>query len=100
MDSVREPLREGASNNRCLYCEKSIGQEADIDHLLPWARHPDNGIENLVVADSRCNNDKRDFLRNDAFVAIAAWLDKYHTERPHSALGYSRRRSTRPKLAA
>jgi hypothetical protein len=25
-------------------------------------RHPDNGIENLVVADERCNGDKSDFI--------------------------------------
>jgi HNH endonuclease len=33
-----------------------------VDHFLPWARYPENGIENLVVTDPRCNNDKRDFL--------------------------------------
>src|SRR5262249_4704413 len=26
--------------------------------------------------------------RDEAFLVIAAWLEKYHTERPHSALGY------------
>jgi hypothetical protein len=25
------------------------------DHFIPWSRHPDNGIENLVVTDRRCN---------------------------------------------
>ena len=33
-----------------------------MDHFIPWVRHPDNGIENLVVADQRCNNNKRGFL--------------------------------------
>jgi hypothetical protein len=37
----------------CPFCE--------IDHFIPWARHPDNGIENLVIADQRCNRNKRDF---------------------------------------
>jgi transposase InsO family protein len=26
--------------------------------------------------------------RDGAFLAIAAWLDKYHTERPQPALGH------------
>jgi len=60
-DPVREPLRE-LQNDRCFYCAKPISHEADVDHFFPWARHPDNGIENLVVIDRRCNNDKRDFL--------------------------------------
>jgi HNH endonuclease len=60
-DPVRESLRD-IQNNRCFYCKKPIGKEADVDHFLPWARHPDNGIENLVITDQRCNNDKRDFL--------------------------------------
>ncbi len=33
-----------------------------MDHFIPWARHPDNGLDNLVVAHGRCNNAKRDFL--------------------------------------
>jgi HNH endonuclease len=60
-EAVREPLRE-LQGNRCFYCAKPISREADVDHFLPWARHPDNGIDNLVVTDPRCNNDKRDFL--------------------------------------
>jgi hypothetical protein len=29
---------------------------------MPWSRHPDDGIANLVVADARCNGNKRDLL--------------------------------------
>ena len=29
---------------------------------MRWARHPDNGLYNLVAADARCNGAKRDFL--------------------------------------
>ena len=39
-----------------------------IDHFIPWARHPDNGIENLVFTDQRCNNDKRAFLASAEHV--------------------------------
>jgi hypothetical protein len=33
-----------------------------VDHFIPWARHPDDGLDNLVVAHRRCNGQKRDFL--------------------------------------
>jgi hypothetical protein len=33
-----------------------------VDHFIPWARYPDNGLDNLVAAHARCNSRKRDFL--------------------------------------
>jgi HNH endonuclease len=61
LDKVRQPLRE-FQENRCFYCETPIRGPAEVDHFIPWARHPDDGIGNLVAADARCNNDKRDFV--------------------------------------
>jgi len=29
-----------------------------IDHFLPWSRHPDNTIDNLVAEHAACNNAK------------------------------------------
>ncbi len=58
---VRPGLRE-LQDNRCFYCGESIDGSHDVDHFIPWSRHPDNSIDNLVVAHSRCNNRKRDFL--------------------------------------
>jgi transposase InsO family protein len=37
---------------------------------------------------------------NEAFLVIAAWLEKYHTEQPHSALGYLTPREFAEQLAA
>lgn len=61
LDPVRQDLRE-LQENRCFYCDARLSGQVDVDHFVPWARHPDNGIENLVVADQRCNGNKRDFL--------------------------------------
>lgn len=33
-----------------------------MDHFVPWARYPNNGIENLVLAQKPRNNVKRDHL--------------------------------------
>ena len=43
-------------------------EAAQIDHFIPWARHPDNGIHNLVYAHARCNNDKRAFLAAEDYI--------------------------------
>lgn len=80
---VRIPLRE-LQDNRCFYCGSRMTRAVDVDHFLPWARYPDNGIHNLVAADRRCNNSKRDFLAAADHVdhwtprlegASATWLD-------------------------
>lgn len=64
---VRAPLRE-LQDNACFYCGDVIAATPDVDHFLPWARHPDNGIHNLVAAHPGCNNSKRDFLADAGHV--------------------------------
>ena len=61
LEPVRSHLRD-LQNDRCFYCDDKLRAAPDVDHFLPWARFPDNGIDNLVAADQRCNNRKRDFL--------------------------------------
>ncbi len=58
-------LRPGLSDlphSTCFYCDRKLTERSEVDHFIPWARYPDNGIENLVVADQKCNSSKRDFL--------------------------------------
>lgn len=47
---------------RCFYCRETIPGTAQVDHFLPWARVPFNGLANLVLTDSRCNGAKSDTL--------------------------------------
>ena len=49
-------------DGRCFYCGDALGRSAEVDHFIPWAQYPDDGIGNLVVADAGCNGAKRDFL--------------------------------------
>ena len=70
---VRDPLRD-LQEDRCFYCDGKLSREVDVDHFVPWARYPDNGIENLVAADPRCNNRKRDFLA--AGEHVERWVDR------------------------
>jgi hypothetical protein len=54
--TLRDGLRE-IQDNRCFYCEETV-QRPEVDHFLPWARFADDGLDNLVMADNRCNGSK------------------------------------------
>jgi 5-methylcytosine-specific restriction endonuclease McrA len=70
---VRDALLD-LQDGRCFYCRQEMRTRADIDHFIPWARHPDNGIDNLVAAHSTCNNHKRDSLA--ATSHLKRWIDR------------------------
>jgi 5-methylcytosine-specific restriction endonuclease McrA len=76
-ESVRPGLQE-LQRDRCFYCEAPFmrrrGRRPEVDHFIPWARHPNNAIENLVVAHERCNGYKRDFLA--AHEHVHAWRER------------------------
>lgn len=61
LDPVRPGLRE-LQKGRCFYCQGSLGSSCHVDHFIPWSRHADNSIDNLVVAHDDCNSNKSDFL--------------------------------------
>ncbi len=58
---VRDRLA-GLQGDRCFYCDGALRATAEVDHFLPWSRHPDDRIDNLVIAHRSCNGRKRDFL--------------------------------------
>ena len=67
-------------DRRCVYCEGKLTGRSEVDHFIPWARYPDNGIENLVVADQRCNAFKRDFLAGVEYVRKWRSRNSAHAE--------------------
>ena len=76
---IREGLWE-IQGKTCFYCVNRIPEpnKAEVDHFLPWSRYPDNGIENLVVSDKRCNGEKRDFLA--ATDHVERWKNRFPPE--------------------
>ncbi|MBE3074880.1 MAG: HNH endonuclease, partial [Actinobacteria bacterium] len=48
--AVARPVLREVQGDRCFYCGGRLRGAADVDHFVPWARWPDNGIENLVAA--------------------------------------------------
>lgn len=73
LDPVRGPLAE-LHEHRCFYCQGRLTDRVEIDHFVPWSRHPENAVENLVPAHDKCNNAKRDFLAASAHVR--PWRDR------------------------
>ncbi len=57
LDRVRGPLVE-AQEGACFYCGMGLARRIDVDHFLPWSRHPDNTLDNLVAAHATCNKAK------------------------------------------
>ena len=46
----------------CFWCERSLGNAVEVDHVIPWSHYPNDDLFNLVLADRECNNNKRDRL--------------------------------------
>ena len=65
---VSGPLRE-LQRGRCFYCHDRLSASSQVDHFIPWARYPDDGLDNLVVAHARCNGKKREHLAAAGHVA-------------------------------
>ncbi len=73
LDPVRPRLRE-LQSNRCFYCEKGLGAGCHVDHFVPWSRHADNSIDNLVAAHEGCNGMKSDYLA--AAEHVVRWRER------------------------
>lgn len=72
---------EGLSDiqsDQCFYCEKPLGTsqktKPEVDHFVPWARYPNDGLANLVVAHSACNLEKSDHVA--AFQHYQHWQER------------------------
>jgi 5-methylcytosine-specific restriction endonuclease McrA len=83
LEPVRGDLRD-LQDGDCFYCRDRLGRSADVDHFLPWSRHPDDGIHNLVAAHPACNNRKRDFLAADEHVE--SWSERFRRRDLRAAL--------------
>ena len=70
-------LREGLASlqaGRCFYCGAPFHRAPEADHFIPRVRCGIDAVENLVLADRACNNDKRDLLPAPALVD--AWAGR------------------------
>ena len=73
----------------------------DQEYITPYTPEQNGMIERFFGSlKAECVWRHRFRGRDHAFVVIARWMDKYHHERPHSALGYLTPAEYREKLAA
>ena len=71
---VRGPLTESQGGD-CFYCAGRMGNGGAVDHFLPWSRHPDNSIDNLVAAHAACNNAKSASL--PGLEHLGRWIERF-----------------------
>lgn len=59
----------------CFYCQGRLRPgEIEVDHFVPWSRVPNDALANLVLADRRCNNSKRNHLAD--LTLLARWWSR------------------------
>jgi hypothetical protein len=96
LQRIRGPLAE-AQGHDCFYCAGRLATRCAVDHYLPWSRHPDNTIDNLVAAHPACNNAKSASLAG--LEHLQHWLARFQpgdpayaaTAQTASATGWPRR---------
>jgi len=74
-------LRDGITalqDGQCFYCRRTLGATPEADHFIPRIRCGIDAIENLVLADRQCNNDKRELLPGPTHVGAWARRNQRH----------------------
>ena len=71
------PLREllrGLQDRTCLYCLRPLPAGGHVDHVVPWSLHPQDALENLVLAHDACNLSKGAYLLDAE--PLQAWASR------------------------
>jgi 5-methylcytosine-specific restriction endonuclease McrA len=73
LDAYR-PILLDVQNGMCLYCQKNLPKQTQVDHFIPWSRYAADLGQNFVLAHTHCNNAKSDYLAAEKH--IAAWVER------------------------
>ena len=71
------PILMDVQNGVCLYCQKPLPKQTQVDHFIPWSRYPADLGHNFVLAHERCNNAKSDHLAAENH--LSAWVERNQT---------------------
>jgi hypothetical protein len=72
--AVCRPVLLDVQRGLCLYCQRPLRAQAEVDHFIPWSRYPADIGQNLVLAHSACNRAKADFVAAEQH--LAAWVER------------------------
>src|SRR5262249_27961682 len=73
LDAYR-PILVDVQRGTCLYCQKKLSKQSQVDHFIPWSRYPADLGHNFVLAHDRCNNAKSDYLAAEKH--LTAWVER------------------------
>ena len=73
LDAYR-PILHDVQKGACLYCQKPLSKQSQVDHFVPWSRYPADLGHNYVLAHDKCNNAKSDFLAAENH--LSAWMER------------------------
>jgi 5-methylcytosine-specific restriction endonuclease McrA len=79
LDAYR-PLLLDVQKGVCLYCQKPLSKQSQVDHFVPWSRYPADLGHNFILAHDKCNNAKSDHLAAENHLAV--WVER---NRQHQA---------------
>jgi hypothetical protein len=72
------PLLREVQESRCFYCAREMtGEQAHVDHFIPWSLYPVDLGHNFVLAHGTCNSAKADHLA--AVPHLAKWNERNRT---------------------
>jgi hypothetical protein len=76
---VYRPILFDVQKGVCLYCQKPLLRQTQVDHFIPWSRYPADLGHNFVLAHTHCNNDKSDYVAAEQH--LEAWAQRYADSR-------------------
>jgi 5-methylcytosine-specific restriction endonuclease McrA len=83
---VYRPILMDVQSGTCLYCQKKLSRQTQVDHFIPWSRYPADLGHNFVLAHNNCNNAKSDYLAAETHLAAWAGRNRLHQEELQSRL--------------
>jgi hypothetical protein len=99
LSRLRPGLRD-AQGGRCFYCAVELKTgDVEVDHFIPWSRLPNDGLQNLVLTDRRCNNSKRDHLADLPLLKLWAMRPSDVLAEMAESLGWPLRRTESRRIA-
>jgi 5-methylcytosine-specific restriction endonuclease McrA len=83
---VYRPILMDVQQGTCLYCQKQLSKQSQVDHFVPWSRYAADLGHNFVLAHGQCNNAKSDYVAAEKH--LAAWVERnrLHQEELRSRL--------------